>query len=67
MYNYMCVYIHVTSIKIYQSMISQEIYGEKCDVRIGIDNISVLLYADDIVLLAETPNNLQILLKHLNQ
>ena len=39
----------------------------KCGVKAGIDEVSILLYADDIVLLAETQKNLQKMLDCLNQ
>ena len=43
--------------------LARDINSEKCGARAGIDNISNLLYAEDIVLLVETPNHLHILLK----
>jgi hypothetical protein len=42
-----------------------EIKGMNKGVKIGNQNISILLYADDIVLLAENEENLQIMLDHM--
>ena len=37
-----------------------------CGIKIANDNVSILLYADDIVLLSDSEDKLQIMLKHLN-
>ena len=38
---------------------ANNINNEQCGVEAGIDNVSILLYADDIVLLSESPDKLQ--------
>lgn len=44
------------------------VYVKSLDIGIKLDddNVCILMYADDIVLTAESEHNLQILLNHLN-
>ena len=38
-----------------------------CGIKIGIEQVSILLYADDIVLLSDSENGLQSMLTYLNK
>ena len=38
-----------------------------CGIKIGIEQVNILLYADDIVLLSDSENGLQSMLTYLNK
>lgn len=51
----------------YVNDMALELKDMNLGIQIGDDNICILLYADDIVILSENENNLQIMLDHINR
>ena len=39
--------------------LTNNINNEHCNVKVGIGTVGIRLYADDIVLLSESPDNVQ--------
>ena len=56
-----------TLFAIYINDLAEEIKSLNCGLEIGDDQLALLLYADDIVLLAPTEESLQLMLNKLNE
>ena len=56
-----------TLFNLFINNLSSQIKELHCSIKVGIEQVSILLYADDIVLLSDSEKGLQSMLTYLNK